>query len=670
MTSLISDLQPSNQPVLSNKPLNNLQSGISLQRAAVVISTSSANSSNCPCTTLKNQTYINQDFTNTAFINLTMISGGFTACDLTLTNFTKSVLASYSFLRCTGYSPMFYQVTLSDASFVGCTMTNASWGGATLQKVSCSGTIFGSDGQNNADFSDATLDHFETDSTTKFDFCTFTRVALKGFYVEGSSMQNCEFGHSKFDNAGFSAVNLNNSSFHHATLSRVSFANGTTLSGVYFLSTVMDYVELSNMNLNGVIFDNSRLSNIDASGSSLIAASFLGANVSNSDFTNAALSTTANPMNNNAKVATNFQNSVLTRITVSGSANMRFTVFTGATISLSQFSGISPLQPLDAREADFSDAVVMDCSFQFCNFSNTNFDNSIMTRVNFVGCSLLNARIENVQLEYCTADVLTILPRNWQRDRNGWIYVYDAGPVHPEQARNQILTLGIYNNIFQSVVINGYESNSVYDVQLLDGTYVTARRIRKMNQVPQPAGSYLVGSPVFVQIASNRYVHGIINSANIGTTNYKIDFYSDVSSANIPTTQDQSNLFLEYFEYGKVISVGVPPPNSILIDNPNAYILYRAIQTVTSPATVTWFNGLQDDNVAPIRRLSLVQPLACTLDQTVFVLIQENSNGDNYYTSGTIVDVKPDNMYDVSVAGNGNATVSIQNIYLETLYSM
>lgn len=134
MTSLISDLQPSNQPVLSNKPLNNLQSGISLQRAAVVISTSSANSSNCPCTTLKNQTYINQDFTNTAFINLTMISGGFTACDLTLTNFTKSVLASYSFLRCTGYSPMFYQVTLSDASFVGCTMTNASWAGQRCKK--------------------------------------------------------------------------------------------------------------------------------------------------------------------------------------------------------------------------------------------------------------------------------------------------------------------------------------------------------------------------------------------------------------------------------------------------------------------------------------------------------------------------------------------------------
>lgn len=668
MTSLAGDLLQDNQPEFSNKPLINFQTGKSLQRVTVTPSVTN-NTSNCPCTTIINEVHESQDLTDNAFINLTMISGRFTECDLTRTNFTKSILASYAFNKCFGDSPIFYEVSLSDASFNDCSIINASWSRASLHKVSCYKTVFGNV-RNSTDFSEATLDHFETNSTTKFDFCTFFRAVLKSFFVDGSSMQNCEFGYSKIDSATFTTVNLNNSSFQHAKLSRVSMTNGTTISGADFLDAFMDYVELSNMNLNGVIFDNSHLSNMDLTGSSLIATSFLGAKVNKSVFTNAILSDTANPMNNNSNVATNFQNSELTRITISGAtANMRFTIFTKATISLSSFIGMSHLQRLDAREADFSDAVVMDCSFQFCNFTNTNFARSSLKRVNFVGCSLLNARIENAQLEYCTADVLTILPRNWQRDSNGWIYVYDAGPVAEEQARNEILTLGIYNNIFQNVVLNGYQSNGVYDVQLLDGTYVTAQRIRKMNQKSQNAGSYQIGTPVFVRIGANQYVHGVINSAIIKTTTFNIDFYSDVPTLDVvPTIQDQSNLFFEYFDNGSVLSVA----KSTTISSPNFYVLYRAIKTVSDPPTsVIWFNGSQDDLTPPIRRLTLIQPLVCTLNQVVFVLFQENYNSDNYYTSGTIVAVNENNMYDVSVVCIGNVdnaviTKSIQDIYLET----
>ena len=606
--------------------------------------------------------------TSSQFDNATISYSSFDACDLSAACFRGSRMSNTSLTNCVmGLQSSFENTDLNHVVFQDSSMVNVSFATSKLSYVDFTNAQLGLNAQNASDFNQCILTSMIANENTVFDYCNFLNATIRNSALNGPSMQSCVFNHAKLENVSFQDVDLSNSSFSHSTWSNVNFTNNTSLYNTYFVDSMMDKVNFIDAHLNEVVFDNSTLSNMNFTGADMIATSFFGARISDSNFIDAILSDNSDSMNSNAEYAANFENSELKRITFSGDSYLRFTVFTHCTLALSDFAGTSNLNPLDLREADFSESLIMDCSFQFCNFSNARFSNATLSRVHFGGCSLVHAEVDGVHLESCTADTKTILPKTWQRDSYGWIYEYDPGLDTFEEAKHQILTLGIANETYQSVDVVGHESAAeLYDVMLADGTYALARRPKRL-KIVQP-DTYFIGAPVFVQTAPNHYAYGLIHSAIIGTTQYNIDYYSADAPKDSNSVHDQTSLFLEYFEYGNVVSVGVSPLSG------TDFVTYRAIKFIDdneTPHLVDWFNGNQDLlSPSSIRNVNLAQPLTVTVGQSVFVLFQENFiSGDDYYIYGQVnlIDVVG-NHYTISVTHSGNSPNTNIVVGLGSLY--
>jgi len=545
-------------------------------------------------------------------------------------------------------------------------MVNVSFRVAALDEVSLKATILGQDADNFADFTEATLNTIATDADTVFDYCTFSKAHWSNTTLDHVSMVNCDFNYSTLDHVEYVEVDLTESTFHHATLIDVFVDAATILAGVSFIDSEMDTVEFVDTTLDNVVFDGSKMFNVNFSGSSLIAASFVGASLSDSDFTDALLSEDyTEGLAEDAEVVAKFEQASLTRVVFGGTDSLlRFTIFSESTLTLCDFSGTSYYNMLNLSEANFDSTIVSDCTFSFCNLSNATFANSTLIRCHFTDCAMSDMDTENVQLQYCTADEQTVLPANWMRDSNGWIILLQPGPLPPEEARHEILTLGAFGSSFRPIQrINIKLDNGFSVVTWKDGSVGDTTRLHKMSMV-QPE-QFQVDDAVFVcvrydtEFNDNNYLHGKIIDTHLDGT-YDIAYY--VTSALVqyetaPTRQNHVDVFPEYFEDGEEATVA---------NYKNQY--YRLVQQINATVddttiNVTWFDNTASNATDPLKIL-LNQPITVSVNAAVMVYVMSS---DRYYP-GIVSADNGDNTYDVQYAygpelpNGGGSTPTRQHI--------
>lgn len=802
---------------MSNQYLTTLQAGISVQRIMY------GGDSTCPCMTIMNTQFTNQDLSYRAFVNMTLIHDTFTGCTLNSTNFTKSTFAQCLFQTCTGVSPTFFQVSMSDVSFNHCSLTNAPWNGSWLQNV-----VFVDTDLTNNSFTDANLNQVVFDPSTivvgcvfndakihssqleglelaehlwfknvimdkcslvesqfpqiqllqatmtECDYslanlsqancenatlidCNFTESALNEanffnanltscifegadldsvdmtgatlfecnminvVFGENASFSNAEIDSCNFDgadltgvdfesaklssvtalgtifvNANFSTatildlstndetvfdnsrfinstlseivfqdVTMQSCEFGHANLSKITFTSQTNLSNVMFTDCEMDRVNFVEVNLDGVIFDQARLSHVDMTGASLIAASFVGSTLTNVDLVAAVLSASTCPLNDDAKVAAKFESAKLTRVSITNGAYLRYTVFSGSTLVQCTFFGSSFATPdyVNLSETNFDNVVISDTVFQWCNLNYASFSNAKLSRVKFVGCSMQHAEVSNVVPEYCTADTTTILPRTWQRDPNGWIYIDNPGPVSPEEAFT--LSVAMTNGQYRSyqTLDEKKEEAGTYVVKWYDGTSSDATNLLKLIT----GTTLIVGDAVFVRVSQgsnandNYYVHGALQSLDSDTT-CTVVFYTDVDATGVPNVQLLTDVFAEYFEYGKQVTVGLFQEK-----------FYRWIKSLDdSGKYATWWDGTTT-TVGSLKQLAMVRPILVQVGQPIFVLIKTDSSSmnDDQFLYGSVSADNGDGTYEITYASGESATApttqSINHLYTEVV---
>lgn len=645
--------------------------------------------------------------TRCVFDNAEIRNSKFCACDMTYTNFTNAMLSNCSwngsnikkadfsntrlnhiqtnekttFEDCvfigadlTGNDwtsiAYFGETRFDTATFFQCTfdesvMTNVKFRASSLFEVSLKGTILGEDEDTHSSFSEATLDTIETDEYTVFDFCDFDKAGLANATLDTVSMTHCSLNDATLEHLVCVAVNLSDSTFHHATLTDVTIDADTNLAGVSFIETNMDNVKFEGTTLDNVVVDQSKLFNVNFVGASLIGTSFFGASLSDVDFTDAVLSAYENAgPSEEAFVAAKFAEATITRATFQGpDAYLRFTIFSKSTLSMCTFTGTSPYETLNLSEANFDGATVTDTTFTMCNLANAKFANSTLSRCHFIQCSMEELDTENVQLEYCTVDIKTVLPANWMRDSNGWIVLQDPGELPDEEANHEIQAVGAFGDVFRKIQVFGQmNENGMFIVTWSDGTTTDATRIHHMNTV-QP-NAYNIGDAVFVCIqydeafGDNYYLHGLITTTPVNET-YEIEYYktsAKVQYKSAPTRQNHTNIFPEYFKHRKEGTVAIYEKQ-----------YYRSVKQVNY-TTVTWYDGEDSQTVDP-RQISFKQPTSVNKNDPVFVLIISNvlAEYDNHYLAGIVTTDNGNHTYEIEFVAGGGSTPTIQHI--EFLYT-
>lgn len=672
---------------MSNQLLTTLQAGISVQR----VMPGSGGGTGTYGTVVKDVTFQTKDLTDLGYVNQTLSNTTFVKCTLNRTNFTKSTLVFSKFENCSGSNTTFFQVTMSNAVFDGCVLSSSTWDGSWLQRIEF---------KNNTDFSGSTFSQTNLSTVTFYldtilsrcdfnqstlrntifavgisatnlefrrstlDICTFqsarlTTVSFSDAQLTDVNFQSVRLENAEFDNAkvslsSFRNATLNTVSFLHAKLSHVDADETTTFTNVSFVDTEMSYVKFQGVNLNGIDMAGAKLWDVDLSGSKLIATSLVAATLTDVNLYNAILSGTSSKPADESTVAATLSESKLNRLTVGGpNAYLRFTVFSHATMALSTFRGTDSQNMLNMSEVDFTSAVVEDTTFELCNLSNSKFAQSKLMRVHFVECAMSNMDVNGVQLQNCTADTESVLPRTWLRDANGWIYVYDDGPLPPEEANREIQDIAVYSppgstpsyyrlvSTLNQEVPN--EVNSYYVTWLDDGTSSIGSDVRRINTKVQP-DTFDVGSAVFVKSGEDKYVRAKITAnngsfyevkENIGLVNTIL-----TNRTNLPL----QDIFLEYFDLGMQVGT-LPDVQLLFVGKINNQPYYRSIKQknaegLTGDSEITWFDGktttLSGNNILSLNLVQSAYPFTPNIQ--VFVLIQTDvsARNDNHYVQATI----------------------------------
>jgi len=689
---------------MSNQLLTTLQAGISVQR----VMPGSGGGIGTYGTVVKDVTFQTKDLTDLGYVNQTLSKTTFVKCTLNRTNFTKSTLVFSEFENCSGSNTTFFQVTMSNAVFDGCTLSSSTWDGSWLQRIEFknktdfSGSTFSQTNLSSVtfyvdtilsrcDFNQSTLRNtifaaniFATDlefRRSTLDICTFqnarlTTVSFSDAQLTDVNFQSVRLENAEFDNAkvslsSFRNATLNTVSFLHAKLSHVDADETTTFTKVSFVDTEMSYVKFQGVNLNGIDMAGAKLWDVDLSGSKLIATSLVAATLTDVNLYNAILSGTSSTPADESTVAATLSESKLNRLTVGGpKAYLRFTVFSHATMALSTFRGTDSQNMLNMSEADFTSAVVEDTTFELCNLSNSKFAQSKLMRVHFVDCAMSNMDVNGVQLQNCTADAESVLPRTWLRDANGWIYVYDDGPLPPEEANREIQDIAVYTPLdstpsyyrlvstLNQEVPN--EVNSYYVTWLDDGTSSIGSDVRRINTKVQP-DTFGVGSAVFVKSGEGKYVRAKITANNEnGSYDVKENLGLAKTTLTNRTNLPLKDIFLEYFDLGLQPGT-LQNVQLLLVGKINNQPYYRSIKQKNAEGLteddemVTWFDGktttLPRINILSLNLVQSAYPF--TRNGQVFVLIQTDvsARNDNHYVQATI---QSDN-------GDGTSTVAFLN---------
>lgn len=708
---------------MSNQLQTTLQAGISVQR----VMPSSGGGTGTYSTIVKDVTFHTKDLTDLGYIKHTLSNTKFVNCLLNRTNFTKSTLVFSKFENCHGSNTTFFQITMSNAVFNGCTLSSCTWDGSWLHRIEfknmtdlssstfsqttlTSVTFYPDTKLSRCDFNQSTL----RDTTfaanisatdlefrrSTLDVCTFQKARLMtvsfsdaqltDVNFEGVYLENAEFDNAKVSLSSFQNATLTTVSFLHAKLSHVDADETTTFTKVSFVDTEMSYVNFQGVNLSGIDMAGAKLWDVDLSGSTLIATSLVAATLTDVNLYNAILSGTSSTPADESTVAAILSESKLNRLAIGGpKAYLRFTAFSHATIALSTFRGTSPDALLNMSEADFTGAVVEDTTFQLCNLSSAKFALSTLMRVHFVECAMSNMDVANVNLQNCTADTESVLPRTWLRDANGWIYIYDDGPLPPEEANHEVQDIAVYHALGTELdyyrlvgTLNQEvpaEPNAYYVNWSDDGTTSLASDVRRINTKVKP-DKFDVGSAVFVESTDKgRFVRAQITAENTDGT-YQVKQYnmSGMTSLINTTHLQRDNLFVEYFDFGEKLTANIQLLYVGYQIDTNNSPYYRSMKQKTDEGgvgngeLVTWFDGktavLSGNDILSLNLVQSAEPFVATAQ--VFVLIQTNvlAPNDNLYLMATIQKDNRNGTSTVAFLSNPNnyaTTQKNENIYLQ-----
>lgn len=339
---------------MSNQRLTSLQAGISVQRIAY-------GGSSCPCMTITNTQYTNQDLSYRALVNMTLINDVFTGCKLDSTNFTKSTLASCQFKQSTGDATVFFQVSMSDVSFNNCALGRAQLNGSWLQNV----FFFGTD-VSNSSFFDSNLTNVRFDPLTNLAGCVFTDAKFRSCFLKEikANKLNCR-------NATMSDCNLYGGTFPRIQLTQAS------LLGCVAVSTIMPRAN----------FENANLLNCDFTDSTLTGASFYNATLAYCLFLSANLD------------SVNFSAANLESISTSEDTVMTSVVLDGATLSECNFAGI-----VFGSSTSLNAAEMANCNFDAANLSGIDLGGSTLSTVSLLGTNLFGADFSKATLTELATD--------------------------------------------------------------------------------------------------------------------------------------------------------------------------------------------------------------------------------------------------------------------------
>lgn len=250
-----------------------LQAGLSIQRVVPL------KSSACPCPTLSNKKYTNEDLSRRPFVNMTMLNHEFLECMLTRTNFTKSILATFLFQTCQGESTTFTQVNMSDGCLSQCEFDKAVWINSFLQHLRFSDVnmpfnIFTDANLNFVDFNKCTMLRCAFDDSTlrNTQFCEIEIEDVENrMSFDSAKLFVCEFQKCKLNE-----IECIDTKFHECKMIENEFRVGN-FENANFLDSVMDNCDFSESNF---------------SGASLTQCSFINCNLENADFSEAELNET------------------------------------------------------------------------------------------------------------------------------------------------------------------------------------------------------------------------------------------------------------------------------------------------------------------------------------------------------------------------------------------
>jgi len=571
-------------------------------------------------------------------------------------SFYKSQWDKCSIKRSSFTHGNFTQMTILDSTMEFCVFTNTSFTNATLTRCSFKNTNL-----ERANFSEAILDTINTDAV--FNYSQFNKAKLVNFTLDHASMAHCNLNNAKLERLKCIAMDWTESTFHHSNFDDVTIDDKSVLGGASFIDSNMDNVTFNGTTLDNVVFDQGKLFIMSFVEASLNGTSFVGSILSDVDFTYAFLSADSNEgPSEEAKVAAKFEEATLTRVKFLDSY-LRFTIFSESTLSLCTFRGTSSsYDKMNLSEANFDGVILTDTTFVNCDLANATFANSTLIRCHFVKCAMSYLDIENVQLEYCTADVPTVLPPSWMRDSHGWIVWQDPG-FSDEEQKHKIMALGAFGESFR--IIQSFDQmnlDGMFVVTWNDGSTTDATRIHHMSKI-QP-NAYKLGDAVFVCIeydeeyGDNHYLHGLIKYTYANGT-YDIEYYKTSATVQYKTAnmnQNHIDIFPEYFEHGEQGTV------DIFDDR-----YYRSVKEIND--TTMWYNEEYIDTVNSLQ-ISFKQPTSVKIDDFVFVLIKSNvlAEYDNHYLAGVVAKDNGNNTYEITYStfqsANAPTTQHIEFLHL------
>jgi uncharacterized protein YjbI with pentapeptide repeats len=248
-----------------------LQAGLSVQRVMY--------NAPCPCPTVQETKYTDQDLTRRAFVNLTMSNVEFLRCIMKRTNFTKTTLALFSMKQSDGTCATFSQVSLSDGCLASCNFSDAVWIGAWLQHirlatVNLTHGLFSNSNLNFVSFNDCEMKRCVFDNATMRNtrFCNMAchddmrdRLSFKS-----ATMDTCTFQSSNLNNVVASQTDFNNCKMVDCQFTAGNFEN-TTLVECLLQRCVIKDGDFSLSNLNQCVFEGVDCDGVDFSSARLNA---------------------------------------------------------------------------------------------------------------------------------------------------------------------------------------------------------------------------------------------------------------------------------------------------------------------------------------------------------------------------------------------------------------